>query len=318
MPSAETLCDRFKGCLLGLAVGDALGGRFEGQTADWIAYRYPSPEALIAQPPEGPLSYTDDTQMAIGVAETLAEHLEIHEGPLCEAFSNNYMPWRGYGQGARRVLEAMQEGNDYKAVAAGHFRGGSYGNGAAMRVAPVGVFFHEDLDKVWEQARLSALPTHVHPLGIEGARLLAVAAALCLRSESFDRAAFFAELLGRCQSDEYRAKLAQAANVESVAALERLGNGIQALESAPTAIACFALSPNEYATAIARAVLLGGDTDTIAAMTGALAGAFLGAKSIPAHLVQALENIEELKGRSYIERLADKLFHASAARSAPG
>src|SRR5262249_4596528 len=73
--SAEpaTLEDHFVGSLLGLAVGDALGGCFEGQTPDHIARRFPTPDALLAAPPLETLLYTDDTQMAIGVAEALVE-----------------------------------------------------------------------------------------------------------------------------------------------------------------------------------------------------------------------------------------------------
>ena len=162
------LLERFQGCLLGLAVGDALGGRFEGQSPERIAERFPTPDALLTTTIFDRLDYTDDTQMAIGVAETLVENLEILEERLCHYFTINYLPSRGYGFGARAVLDAMEEGRDYRQVAAEHFPGGSFGNGAAMRVAPVGLFFHHDLEAVWEQARLSALPTHVHPLGIEG------------------------------------------------------------------------------------------------------------------------------------------------------
>jgi poly(ADP-ribose) glycohydrolase ARH3 len=244
--------------------------------------------------------------MAIGIAETLVEHGAIDEANLCRAFVANYVPSRGYGWGARRVLEAMAEGRDYRQVAETHFPGGSYGNGAAMRVAPVGLFFHDDLDCVWEQARLSALPTHLHPLGIEGAQLLAVAVALCVRSTELDKEGVCRELLARCQTAEWRAKLEQVAALTSPGELPRLGNKITALESAGTAIGCFLSSPDDYGTAIGRAILLGGDTDTIAAMTGALAGAYLGRAPIPAQLIDRLE--ESAKGRSYLEELASDLF----------
>ncbi|HKI36032.1 MAG TPA: ADP-ribosylglycohydrolase family protein [Gemmataceae bacterium] len=306
--SSIPLPERFTGCLLGLAVGDALGGRFEGQSADWIAARYPTPEALTASPPADTLHYTDDTQMAIGVAETLIENLDVLEDRLCHHFVSNYVPSRGYGQGARRVLEAMEEGRDHKEVAATHFPGGSLGNGAAMRVAPVGLFFHDQLDQVWEQARLSALPTHTHSLGIEGAQLLAVAVALCLGGAPFDRATFFGELLRRCQSDEYRARLGQAATARLPEEVARLGNGIKAPESVPTAIALFASAPSSYAEVVGRAILLGGDTDTIAAMAGALSGAHLGVHAIPAELLRRLEDDE--KGRTYIADLAERLHQA--------
>src|SRR5215470_3718430 len=153
-----TLQDRFRGCLLGLAIGDALGGKFEAQSAEGIQARFPTPDRLIEYPTEE-IWYTDDTQMAIGVAEALIECGEIVEGKLCAAFVANYVPSRGYGRGARAVLDAMEEGRDYKAVAERHFSGGSYGNGAAMRVAPVGLFFRDDPAALWEQARLQSLPT---------------------------------------------------------------------------------------------------------------------------------------------------------------
>src|SRR5689334_2351076 len=101
---------RFVGCLLGLAVGDALGSHFEGQPPDWIRTRYPSPKSLAESLPETPWSYTDDTQMAIGVAEALVKDRAIVESSLCSAFVENYDPGRGYGRGARVVLNAMQEG----------------------------------------------------------------------------------------------------------------------------------------------------------------------------------------------------------------
>jgi poly(ADP-ribose) glycohydrolase ARH3 len=63
----------------------------------------------------------------------------------------------------------MEEGRDYRQVAAAHFPGGSYGNGAAMRVAPVGLLFRDHPELLWEQARLSALPTHVR--GVDRRRL---------------------------------------------------------------------------------------------------------------------------------------------------
>jgi poly(ADP-ribose) glycohydrolase ARH3 len=300
-----TLQDRFQGCLLGLAVGDALGGRFEARTAESIRDRCPGVEQLMAYP-QDELWYTDDTQMAIGVAEALAACGEIVEARLCEAFVANYVPSRGYGWGARAVLGAMEDGRDYRQVAAEHFPGGSYGNGAAMRVAPVGLLFRDDPACLWEQARLSALPTHVHPLGIEGAQLLALAVGLCTRYEAFDRGDFFARLGQACASPEFRERVERAAAVRSPEDLAALGNRIEALESVPTAIASFGLTPDSYADAVGNVILLGGDTDTLAAMAGALAGAYLGVQGVPGRLVGLLESSP--KGRDYLFALADRLY----------
>jgi poly(ADP-ribose) glycohydrolase ARH3 len=253
---------KFRGGLLGLAIGDALGAFFEGQPREFVARRYPTPQSLIANPP-----------------------------------------------GARIVIEAMEQGRDYREVAASHFPGGSFGNGAAMRVAPVGMFFHGCLDRVWEQSRYSALPTHVHPLGIEGAQLLAVAVALCISMESFDRQKLFRELQARASADVYREKLAVAAEITSLDQLAALGNGIAAQDSVVTAIGCFARSPQSFESTIGQAILLGGDTDTIAAMAGALSGAYLGAEAIPSGLFNRLEDTP--KGRSYLDELGRKLAQAA-------
>jgi poly(ADP-ribose) glycohydrolase ARH3 len=298
------LQDRFVGCLLGLAVGDALGGKFEAQPAEAIQSRFPTVASMIAYPQEE-IWYTDDTQMTIGVAETLLECGQIVETALCRAFVSNYVPSRGYGRGTRVILDAIEDGRDYQQVAEAHFPGGSFGNGAAMRVAPVGLLFHQDEQRLWEQARLSAWPTHRHPLGVEGAQLLALAVALCTTAERFDRDAFFARLIAACESNEYHAKLTAAARVQSPGDLVELGNRIEALHSVPTAIASFALMPESYEDTIGNVIRLGGDTDTLAAMAGALSGAYCGARRLPGNLVALLENTP--KGRDYIKQLATKL-----------
>jgi poly(ADP-ribose) glycohydrolase ARH3 len=296
---------RFEGCLLGLAIGDALGAHFEGKLAEDIARQYRTTQDLIETPPPGELWYTDDTQMAIGVAESLVKCRRINERELCKRFAANYLPQRGYGAGAKVVLEAMVEGRDHKSLAANHFPGGSFGNGAAMRVAPVGLMFRHNHKELWRQARLSALPTHVHPLGIEGAQVLALAVGLASTIEVFDRDTFFAGLAEKCTSPEYSGPLRRAAKLSDVRNLALFGNGIEATSSVVTAIAAFGLTPYSYEETIGNAILLGGDTDTIAAMAGAISGAYLGHAAIPNHLLENLEDREQ--GKTYIETLASKL-----------
>jgi len=310
-PSTE---DRFIGCLLGLAVGDALGAPFEGQSVDAMANRYPAAKDLIENPPPGELQYTDDTQMTIGVAESLVACGRINERELCKRFATNYLPQRGYGSGARVVLEAMCEGRDHKALAANHFPGGSFGNGAAMRVAPVGLMYRNNDKQLWKQAKLSALPTHVHPLGIEGAQVLALAVGLASATNGLDREEFFARLSNKCTSAEFSGPLGRAAKLTDVRDLGLFGNGIEAAASVVTAVASFGLTPDSYEETIGNAILLGGDTDTIAAMAGAISGAYLGRSAIPQHLIESLEDREQ--GRTYIEDLAVKLWvtHEKLAR----
>jgi poly(ADP-ribose) glycohydrolase ARH3 len=260
---------------------------------------------LIAYP-QDEIWYTDDTQMAIGIAETLVANGKVIEEHLCRCFVANYVPSRGYGRGARAVLEAMEVGQDHRQVAERYFPGGSFGNGAAMRVAPVGLLFRDDRARLWEQARLSSLVTHRHQLGIEGAQLLALAVAHCSHLDQFDRAAFFGEMLSACESDEYREKMVEASQVQTPEQLAGLGNQIEALHSVPTAIASFALTPESFEEAISNVIFLGGDTDTLAAMAGALSGAYLGAGRLPSRLVGLLESGP--KGRAFLVGLSEQLL----------
>ncbi len=298
--------EQFKGCLLGLAVGDGFGAPFEGLT-DYLIYQsYGFVEALIAKPPVDVLHYTDDTEMMIGVCECLVHSGGIDPEVLSDAFGVNYTPGRGYGQGARKIIEAIIERGDYQHLAETIFPGGSLGNGAAMRVAPVGLCFGGDIAEIKEQARLSAMPTHVHLVGIEGAQLLAIAVSLAAKRESVDYHAFYQTLRSHAVTEEFQWKLTVAEEISPSGNISTLGNSLEADRSVITAIACFLNTPDSYEKTIARAVGLGNDTDTIAAMAGAISGAHLGIDAIPGHLLDMLEDAD--KGRSYIENLAEQLY----------
>ena len=302
---APSLESRFAGCLLGLALGDALGAPLEGMPTMAIVYAFGAIRDYLANPPVVTLEYTDDTQMMIGVAEALADSGIIDPDTLMQHFAANFDPERGYGQGARRVLELAKSGGDWKTLAETQFSGGSFGNGAAMRVAPIGIMFHEDYDRVAEQARLSALPTHTHPIGIDGACLLALAVAYVVRTPEFERQDLFEFLGSRAQTDEFRQQMAAAARMSADSSPAIFGSSLPAHRSVTTAIACFALSPREYLGGIRSAIAMGDDTDTLAAMAGAVAGAHLGVAALPTRLLDQLE--DGPKGREYIRQLAVRL-----------
>src|SRR5215813_10127996 len=140
----------------GLSVGDAFGERFFG----------PSHEVLqnIARRdlPVAPWIYTDDTEMALSIVEILQEHGGIDQYLLAQRFARRMQFSRNYGKGAYTILCGIREGLDWRTLTRIGFRGqGSFGNGAAMRVAPLGAFFADQpLGLVCEQARLSAEVTH--------------------------------------------------------------------------------------------------------------------------------------------------------------
>ena len=160
-----------------------------------------------------------------------------------------------------------------------------------------------------EQVLKSNQITHAHQLGKEGAALQAYAIALAASLdplEAFPRADFLAKLIGNVAEGVYREKLRRIEGLlsrpDKGKIIIELGNGIEAFNSVPTAICSFLSQPRSFAEAVLRVISLGGDTDTIGAMTGALSGAYLGLDAIPAGWKDRLEN------RSYIEELAERLW----------
>ena len=186
---------------------------------------------------------------------------------------------------------------------------GSYGNGAAMRVAAIGVCYYDDVVMLREIAEKSGQITHAHRLGKEGAVLQAYAVALAANlssQETFRQSDFLAELTGFTQEAIYQEKFGLIGELlersDNNEVIIKLGNGIEAFNSVPTAIFSFLSQPHSFAQAVLQAVGLGGDADTIGAMTGAISGAYLGIASIPVRWRDKLEN------RRYIEELGERLF----------
>jgi poly(ADP-ribose) glycohydrolase ARH3 len=292
--------DRARGALLGTFVGDALGMPFEGVQYDALPDRIEMVEARL-----GRGTYTDDTQMAIALGESLLECGGIDEERLGHAFLAAYDPRRGYGSGTRAVLDLIGRGQSALEAATRVFAGhGSLGNGAAMRVAPVAVRYADDPEALLGAARRSARVTHAHPVAIDAAAVQAAAVAAALRGDDVLSAAFDA-----ATTPELERALSQASRLTEGrplpdAVARSLGNGATAHESVPVAI-CAAVAHPRFEDAVSFAVRCGGDTDTIGAMAGAIAGGREGAAAIPSRWLEALEDGE--KGRSYVMSLAERL-----------
>lgn len=156
----------------GLSIGDAFGQCFFTPGV----FETTRPE----RPPAPPWRYTDDTEMAIGLVQVLETCQGVDQDVLAKAFADRHAaePYRGYGAGARQLLTAIARGADWRTESAAMFSGtGSCGNGAAMRVAPLGAWFADDDTMVVVQAEASAKVTHSPPEGVAGA--IAVALAAC-------------------------------------------------------------------------------------------------------------------------------------------
>jgi len=296
---------KFLGSLLGAAMGDAVGAAWEGRRM-----ASEGEIELIARSSH-PLRYTDDTHMTIGLAESLIECQGFNGKHMAERFIDNYSkePWRGYGPGPPRVFGLIKGGMAWDEAAGHIYKGGSFGNGAAMRIAPVGLLFWNDHARLKEVAHLSSLITHSHVLGMEGATLQAMAIALAIAEdpdEPLNTASFTSHLLGFATEDVYRSKIASFDILlghpdDRQKVVNQLGHGIEAFNSVPAAIFSFLAHPQDFTSTVVYAVSLGGDTDTIGSMAGAISGAYLGIDGLPSGWLGRLEN------RDYISNLADRL-----------
>jgi ADP-ribosylglycohydrolase len=280
--------------LLGLSVGDALGARWEGAAFD------PTRLTMDVVPDDGPARWTDDTQMALSVVEELRARATIDPDRLAAAFARRYEPWRGYGGGMHALLPALRDGGDWRVLAERVFPGGSYGNGSAMRVAPLGAYFHEEPSaRVVAEAERSAEVTHAHPEARCGAAAVALAAWRAAGSGGGARptvAGLFASV-SACLDPSSRVAcgLVEAASLPPEApladAVQRLGNGshVTCADTVPLALWIAFAHLDDFAGGVRHAIAAGGDTDTVAAIVGGIVAARVGAEGIPPRWLAAVE-----------------------------
>jgi len=280
--------------LEGLSVGDAFGERY--------AYGHEDVRTRVARESlHGNWRWTDDTAMALGIMECLNRCGKIEEEILALTFARNFKRdyERGYGRMAARILERINEGDPWEAVSRSAFNGGSMGNGAAMRVAPLGAWFADDLDRVAEEGVKSSRVTHWHEEGIAGSVAVAIATAVAWQTRDLPateaRAIIAKELRHRTPEGETAngIELALALDPEALPflAARRLGNGslVTSPDTVPYVVWCTLRSLDDYAEALIATVEGGGDCDTNAAMVGGILAARLGMEAIPHEWREARE-----------------------------
>ncbi|MET7457751.1 ADP-ribosylglycohydrolase family protein [Streptomyces sp. NPDC005574] len=282
----------------GLVMGDAFGD-------SWFTRSDECAEELWAarnlRP--APWLWTDDSAMAFVLFAHLMAHGEIRPDDLAREFAAEYErdPGRKYGPSMHGVLRRIGEGEDWQAVTAGQFGGqGSYGNGAAMRVAPLGAWFRDDLTAAREQARLSALTTHAHPEAVAGAVAVAVAAALAASSEGHlapPRTEFLREVASHVPDSDVRSGLLVAAtfpertSVRHAASVLGSGTLISAPDTVPFALWSAAGQLDDLCEVLWQTVAGWGDRDTTCAIAGGIVAARTGTEEVPAAWREARENI---------------------------
>jgi ADP-ribosylglycohydrolase len=285
---------RARCALEGLSVGDAFGGYFFGPF-DMVALRIR--ERMLLKPP---WNFSDDTMMALSTVSILRQCGGIDQDRLASSFAERYDRSRGYGPAMHGLLRQIGEGQSWREVAPRLFEGhGSFGNGSAMRVAPVGAYFADDMEAVVEQARRSAEVTHTHPEGIAGATAVAAAAAQAWRAREANsrptRQVFIDQVLPFIPESEVLEKTRHARNLAPGTSIRQavsaLGNGsrVTAQDTVPFTLWCAGEQLDNYEEALWLTASGGGDVDTTCAIVGGIVASYTGVEGIPAEWVQSRE-----------------------------
>ncbi|MEU5047212.1 ADP-ribosylglycohydrolase family protein [Streptomyces griseorubiginosus] len=290
--STDGRLERALASLRGLAVGDALGSQF------FVPVNYPLLQNR--ELPSGNWQWTDDTEMACSVVAVLSAHHRIDQDALAHSFARHHDFDRGYGPAVNRLLRLVREGGDWRELAAALFNGqGSWGNGAAMRIPPLGAYYADDPEQATHQAEISAYPTHQHREAVAGAMAVAAAAALAADPNGPPSpGALLDGVIALVPKSAVGAALRRARDMldygdaSTVAAVLGCGRRTTAHDTVPFALWSAARSLGDYEAAFWTTAQVGGDVDTTCAIVG---GVIAGGKAgtPPAEWVARTEGFPE-------------------------
>jgi ADP-ribosylglycohydrolase len=295
--------DRYAGCMVGLAVGDALGYPTEFMKLDQI-YRKYGPEGIKDFDKVGrhkPGTYTDDTQMTLAVARALLSAGKEDDLGLFKRMAEEFVKWsqspdndRAPGNTCMAACRRLAEG--VPPLVAGIPE--SKGCGSVMRVAPVGLYYHGDTEKLLEVAVNQSRLTHRHPAALAASAAGALAVSLALaRVDPTEWIRYIGAYVAG-KSDEMDRKLMQLEEVLLLSpeeALPMLGEGWVAEEALTCALYCFMKSPADYRRTVLTGANTNGDSDSIASIAGGLSGAYNGVGAIPEAWKAGVEDAEVLQ-----------------------
>ncbi|MBF0502243.1 MAG: ADP-ribosylglycohydrolase family protein [Candidatus Riflebacteria bacterium] len=282
--------------LVGLWVGDAYGEQF-------FARPIPECESVI---PAGTWKYTDDTCMALSIVEELMTSGEIRQQSLAQRFAERYSkePARGYGAGVRTLLEKYRDNLDCNYEARNLFGGGSYGNGAAMRVAPLGAFYCDDIESLIREAEKSAAVTHAHAEGRAGAIAIALATGFVSANPAISGQEMLRKIVSHMELSKVRQQIEYAMDIPAQD-LERaamdLGTGrkVTAQDTVPFCLWIVANYRESYESALWNTLRGGGDLDTTCAIVGGIVSCrhkvperwIASCERLPAEIMKYIEKI---------------------------
>jgi len=282
--------------LLGTAVGDALGVPFETKLANYEPLVAWDGKTFLGSKHHGlqPGQYSDDTQMSLMVAESLIENHGFNPDDLAE----RYVDWivsgraRGYGKTTLLAIQNIVNGKHWSESGIA----GSYGNGTAMRAAPFGVYFRNDLQSLISICKMDSAITHASDEAEAGAIAIGLAAAYAVNGDTSSLLSELWQILpaSKVRNTVYSLdSLLDSPYITPEQALRVLGTKADVRQTVPAALYCF-LKFDNYHEAIVAAIKAGGDTDTTAAIVGALFGAQDGMRGINQDLAKSVEESDRL------------------------
>ncbi len=288
-----------KKSLKGLSIGDAFGESFFGETDKMLNH------IKTKTIPSTSWDFTDDTVMAIAVFEQLEKNKTIIPEELAKLFVENHDkdPNRGYGATARRILREIGEGGDWKSISESVFEGmGSMGNGAAMRVSPIGAYYYQDFEKIKRLTTLSAKITHTNIEAITGALAVSIGTAIAtdikLNNKVITPHDFIHKILTELPTSDTKSKIQKSLAVPYSYRIDTvktiLGNGskILAQDTVPFSIWCAAHNLASFENALWKAVSILGDRDTICAIVGGITIMSSKKNTIPKLWLKSIEDFE--------------------------
>ena len=282
--------------LLGTAIGDSLGMPFETRlSSDPFLLNWDSKSFLNSDHHKlNPGQWTDDCQFSMQVAESLIENNGFNPDDLAkryvELFTSNTI--RGYGKTTLMAVQNLVAGKHWSESGIA----GSYGNGTAMRAAPFGIYFRNDLKSLVAICKIDSAITHVSEDAEAGSIAIALATAYAVNN---DMENILDKIVNYLPDSKVKRliysldSLIHSPYISSDQALRVLGTSADVKETVPAALYCF-LKFDNYNDAVVAAIKAGKDTDTTAAIVGALFAAKNGYKDINKEWVDKIEDRDRL------------------------
>ncbi len=297
---------KYTGCLLGSAVGDALGMQTEGMSPGEIKQKFNIAfdygPGMPGSPNEKlrPGQYTDDTEQTLILARSIVEAGKfdpiLFSKKLVEHYAmitSNPGSNRGWGCTSLDSCKRLQSGTPWNESG-----GDSPTCGSSMRISPIGLLYPDNLKQLEKISVESSLPTHKHLESIGGGVAVACAVSLAITNTNPDIILKTSGNLANKYDPVMGNKIYSIEKMRympELNAFATIGTSLMTRDVVPSAFYCFSKSPLDFSRSVLAAVNAGGDTDSIAAITGAISGAYLGIDAIPKKWLDGLENCKEIK-----------------------